>query len=207
MRYWREWILLNPQYTLGNNFITANAYKCIELNAHSLIVNLLALRDHQSLNQQQFAPWLLGSQSCEKVFRTARSLTPMFSTILNFGVLGFLQRLHRIHIQHCLEGQSQSTGICYPHREVHKKKDGHQNSRIQEFLSNDDIYTSVQSALQDAKDSIKALGMDVLLQQHKKYENPPLPVFRGKSATHDDIKDEDGWIRAWQMVPQKIQRS
>ena len=105
--------------------------------------------------------------------------------------MGFLQRLHRIHIQHCLEGQSQSTGICYPHREVHKKKDGHQNSRIQEFLSNDDIYTSVQSALQDAKDSIRALGMDVLLQQHKKYENPPLPVFRGKSATHDDIKDED----------------
>ena len=33
--------------------------------------------------------------------------------------------------------------------------------------------------------------MNVLLQQHKKYENPPLPVFRGKSATHDDIKDED----------------
>jgi len=119
LRYWREWILLNPEYILGDNFITPNAYKCIELNAHSLIANLMALCDCVSRDQQYFSPWLLGSQSCEKAFRTTRSLTPMFSTILNFGVLGFLQRLHRIHIQNCWESQSQQTGINHPHKEVH----------------------------------------------------------------------------------------
>jgi len=46
MRYWRAWILLNPMYSLGNNFITSNAYKSIELNAHSLIIYMMTLRDH-----------------------------------------------------------------------------------------------------------------------------------------------------------------
>ena len=43
MRYWRQWILHSSHYTLGNNFITLNAYICIELNAHSLISFLLTL--------------------------------------------------------------------------------------------------------------------------------------------------------------------
>ena len=43
VRYWRQWILNNQQYTLENNFITTNAYICIELNAHALITFLLAL--------------------------------------------------------------------------------------------------------------------------------------------------------------------
>lgn len=37
VRYWRKWILLNHRYTLRDNFITPNAYMCIELNAHALI--------------------------------------------------------------------------------------------------------------------------------------------------------------------------
>ena len=120
MRYWRAWILLNPMYSLGNNFITSNAYKSIELNAHSLIIYMMTLRDHvaSDYHDRLFTPWLLGSQSCEKVFRTARSMTSMFSTILNFGVLGLLQRLHRIHIQYCLESESDITSIVYPHKEI-----------------------------------------------------------------------------------------
>ena len=44
MRYWRKWILLHPQYDLGKNFITSNAYMCIELNAHALVTILLTIR-------------------------------------------------------------------------------------------------------------------------------------------------------------------
>ena len=82
--------MLNPMYSLEKNFITSNAYKCIELNAHSLIIYMMTIRDHPVSDNQDrlFTPWLLGSQSCEKVFRTAHSMTSMFSTILNFGVLG-----------------------------------------------------------------------------------------------------------------------
>jgi len=64
MRYWRQWIMLSPSYSLGDNFITLNAYMCIELNAHSIVIFLLTLR--KLLINAAFLPWLLGSQSCER---------------------------------------------------------------------------------------------------------------------------------------------
>jgi len=41
------------------------------------------------------------------------------------------------------------------------------------------------------KAMLKALDMDVLLRQHDRHNNPHLPVFKGKSAIQDDVKDED----------------
>ena len=123
MRYWRQWVVLSSRYTLGNNFITLNAYMCIELNAHSLIIFILTLRN--CLPDSGFLPWLLGSQSCEKAFRAARSMSSIFSTVINFGMLGLLRRLHRLHVQFCLESQSEETGIMYPRIQEHKIKDGH----------------------------------------------------------------------------------
>ena len=45
MRYWRHWLLLIKEYKLSDNFITNNAYMCIELNAHSLLLFLITCRD------------------------------------------------------------------------------------------------------------------------------------------------------------------
>ena len=102
VRYWRKWLLLNKAYTLKDNFIISNAFMCIELNAHALIVFLLAVRDHVKSNDC-FLPWLLGSQCCEALFRTARSMSSIFSTTINFGMLGLLHRIHRLHIQLALQ--------------------------------------------------------------------------------------------------------
>ena len=66
VQYWRQWVLLSPHYTLGNNFITLNAYMCIELNAHSLITFLMTVRDSLPPDSKCFLLWMLGSQSCEK---------------------------------------------------------------------------------------------------------------------------------------------
>ena len=128
MRYWRQWIMLSPDYTLGDNFITLNGYRCIELNAHSMIIFLLILRK-LSINAGCL-PWLLGSQSCEKAFKAARSMSSIFSTVIIFGMLG-LRRLHRMNIQFCLEAESQETGIRYPRVEAHNTKDGHGNGSLQ----------------------------------------------------------------------------
>ena len=111
LRYWHQWLLLNPNYTLGNNFITLNAYICVELNAHALITYLMTVRDSLPPNSRSFVPWMLGSQSCEKMFRTARSMSSTFSTVINSGMLGLLRRLHRMHIQACQEAKSEETGI------------------------------------------------------------------------------------------------
>jgi len=87
VRYWREWILLSEKYALKRNFLTNNAYLCIELNAHALVTFLMNAHDNVNKNDVVFFPRLLGLQSCEKTFRSAHSM----STVLNFSILGLLR--------------------------------------------------------------------------------------------------------------------
>ena len=64
--------------------------QCI-LNAHAaLLAFLLTIRIHSDGNNAFFASWHLGSQSCEKVFRSVRRMTNTFSTVKNFSILGLL---------------------------------------------------------------------------------------------------------------------
>ncbi len=58
-RYWRQWLLLKPDYCLGNNFLTPNAYMCIELNAHSLITFLLTVHSPQIAVVSFLGCWVL----------------------------------------------------------------------------------------------------------------------------------------------------
>ena len=113
LRYWRSWISVHPAYSLQANFITANTYKCVELNAHALIIALIISRDNFE-GRCCFMPWLFGSQSCEEAFRSVRSMSGIFSTVINFGMLGLLRRLHRLNLLSRLEAESKETGIIYP---------------------------------------------------------------------------------------------
>ena len=60
---------------------------CIEINAHALINLVILLRDVHN-KDKIFLTWLLGSQTCEKQFRLARSMTTTFSTIVYFSIIG-----------------------------------------------------------------------------------------------------------------------
>ena len=191
VRYWRQWLLLNKEYSLSANFITSNAYKCIELNAHSIVTVAMTIRDHLSANNQYFIPWLLGSQSCEKMFRAARSMTPTFSTMLNFGVLSLLQRLHRIHVQYCLENDSETSEIKYPRKETHKDKDGHDTANLCDLstITNSKIVEAVNKAKEDAQRTIEAVGMHDLLKKNN-FEEPLIP-YSDKNYNDDDDDDDD----------------
>lgn len=168
-RYWRR------------NFITANAYKCIELNAHSLITFLMTVRDSFHPDCQSFIPWMLGSQSCEKyehhVFYHHKLEHAWSFTKTQF----------------CLEAQSEETGIKYPHKEAHEKKDGHHKATICHVFSvtNEEI---VKTAREKAKETIISLGMSELLQKHKCWKNPPISDLEGNSndeSEEEDIDDQD----------------
>ncbi|KAK3924479.1 Peptide methionine sulfoxide reductase MsrB [Frankliniella fusca] len=79
LRFWREWIVnTNGDYILSRNFITLNAYMCIELNAHALIQLIVILRDAEECHL--FMPWLFSSQPCESLFRLLRSLSSTLCT-------------------------------------------------------------------------------------------------------------------------------
>lgn len=104
-------------------FHNPNAYMCVELNAHSLILFLHTIQTLTPDKKNTFFPWLLGSQSCEKAFRAVRSMSSTFSTMINFGMLGLLRKLHRLHMQFSLEAETEETGIRYPCVEAHITKD------------------------------------------------------------------------------------
>ena len=90
---------------------------CIELNAHALVTFLINARDNVDSNNVVFLPWLLGSQSCERIFRSARSMSTVFSSVLNFSILGLLRRLHRLNIQSILQADAEKSGIKFPRME------------------------------------------------------------------------------------------
>ncbi len=54
LRYWRQWILQHPNFTLQKNFISSNAYMCVEINAHSLIAMIFLLRDKMDATSDCF---------------------------------------------------------------------------------------------------------------------------------------------------------
>lgn len=91
LRLWRKW-LLNNGHSLQKNFITLNAYTCLEINGHSLLLMIEKCREAKTL----FLPWLYSSQPCEEIFRKVRSMTTTYSTIVNFSLLELIRRLNRV---------------------------------------------------------------------------------------------------------------
>ena len=166
LRYWRKWILLNNHYTLGQNFITSNAYCGVELNAHAMVNFLRSVRDCVN-NDSCFVPWLLGSQTCETTFRAARSMSSVYSTVINFGMLGLLRRLHRLHIQLALQAETKEE-IVFPGVLKHKQKQGKNifKDYVLADVTDDEIYQMIKKAQGRAKLMVEELGMAVVFVKH-----------------------------------------
>ena len=133
-----------------------------------------------------FCPWLLGSQPCKKGFRAARSMTPTFSTMVNFSILGLLRRIHKLQIQIEIESQSSSTGIIFPNTTA--KGNDRENQHSVKTITNANIEEAVRSALQKAKNSIKHLGMKDLLVQSDNWDN----VSFGDVGDVGDVEENYG---------------
>lgn len=83
-RIWRVW-LSNQGLSENDHFITSNAYLCIEINGH-MLANLILNVVKGKFPPESLRVWKCGSQSCEQLFRLLRSMTPTFSTIVNFSL-------------------------------------------------------------------------------------------------------------------------
>lgn len=77
-RAWRGFLLRSENYNLGDNFISSNAFTCIELNAHAILILIVACRDENV--PHLFLPALFSSQPCESTFRQFRSMSTTYST-------------------------------------------------------------------------------------------------------------------------------
>ena len=111
----------------------------------------------------------------------------MFSTMINFTILGLLRRLHKLQMQVDLESTSDATGIMYPWHQLHKKKIGinDKNPYSVSSVTNDQIEEAIKSSLERAKVMMDDLGMKNLLVQTKNWDKP----LGGASDADVDIKD------------------
>ena len=134
---------------------------CIELNAHALIVFLMTIQDHVK-DSKCFLPWLLGSQPCEATFRAARSMSSIFSTMINFGMLGLLRRLHRLHIRLAFQANSDED-MVFPRVAKHQRKAQKLSHNLD--FTNDDIYKAISKAKDKAKLIVEKLGMAELFEK------------------------------------------
>ena len=64
LRLWRFWLCCDKMYTLSENFVTLNCDLSAEMNAHCLVLVILALQDRPEL----FKTYLLSSQPSESYF-------------------------------------------------------------------------------------------------------------------------------------------
>lgn len=82
---------------MKDNFLSANCYACIELNAHNLILCILHLR--KTNKPELFKPFLFESQPCESLFRQLRSMSTVFSTVTNCSIKETTSRISKIQYQ------------------------------------------------------------------------------------------------------------
>ncbi|KAK3911226.1 GPN-loop GTPase 1 [Frankliniella fusca] len=184
LRFWRAWISDTPGYTLESNFVTSNAYQCIELNAHALIHVITNLRDSEDHNL--FLPWLISSQPCEATFRILRS------SQVSFSVLEMQHALRRIDMVTSsrlkLEGK-----INFPrhHKAIAKC---HFASHVPLCLPEDyEIEKSVSDAFSEAVENAQKVGL-LKKSCSKKYTFPSayrMYISSEDMNMHDDEKEED----------------
>lgn len=103
LRIWKMWLddqhdnRNDIKYTVRENFISMNAYTCIEINAKNIIRLIRKLR---SLNLgDMFVPHLFSSQPCEQTFRQLRSMGTTNFTKINFSLLEVMHMIGRVEIQ------------------------------------------------------------------------------------------------------------
>lgn len=150
LRIWRKFLLESKVYNIEDNFISSNAYACIELNGLALIKLIVSMRNEPEL----FLPTLFDSQTCEKTFRQLRSMGTINHTKINFTTMELLHMISRIEIQNDIVYNRLANIATFPRISINKPI---QNTIV--MPSNDEIKAIIQCALKDAIESSTKFGI------------------------------------------------
>lgn len=203
MRIWRKWLQENG-YSLSVNFITQNVFVCTELNAHFL-TNTIYNVVKKIFPPDALRVWNSGSQGCEEVFRLCRSMTPTFSTVINFTMKGVLERAHKLNFLSLLEASDE---IVLPRAQRRLLQIKEESENTLSVPSLDDMTKIVKESKEEAIRKAEALGMilssydDNYLQLTTNYESLLEAAFNvdleddvtisdigdlGDSRTHEEV--------------------
>lgn len=176
-RMWKSWLTNSEFYSDVDNFVTDNAYDCLELNGHGLLNMIFKCLEEG--NFDRLLPWLKSSQACEGFFRNLRALSPVFSTVVNCSVLSALHKVQRIQVMNdtlAYDWADDSEHIHFPRNRFLNGSFERQKS-VYEELPSFDLPTSIETikvvldkAKSDAYKIVSELGMDVRKSTANKYQ-------------------------------------
>ena len=185
LRIWRTW-LDEKGYRECEHFITANAYTCMEINAHMLVTVVKRVAEGDS-PVDSLRVWKMGSQACEQLFRMTRSMTPTFSTIINFSLNGLLQKTHKLRY---LSGAEACNDIEFPRAKRRLLQLNNETNDTLHIPSVADIKDTVVQSKSEAIELAKSCQMGI-----KTTTNACLAAGRIKMvdiAVTDDGEREEG---------------
>lgn len=138
LRIWRQQIKSSRNFTFQDNYISANAYTCIELNSRSLIDLVKKYRNENK--PELFLPALFDSQTCERSFRQFRSLGTTEYTKINFSLYELLHMIGRMEVQNDIAYiKLANESVSFPNKRVGK-------STIHTLPSDQEINSTILNA-------------------------------------------------------------
>lgn len=173
LRIWRQFIASNRHYKVQDNFLTSNAYTCIEINALNLIKLIQKFRERNT--PEQFLPAIFDSQTCEKSFRQFRSMGTVEFTRINFSLYELLNMIGRIEVQNDIAYfKLADSDVFFSNKRTTKTK-------VYPLPTDTEINKTIADAKNSAIEDAKIFGMTFV-------EN--IDNFKFQSKIHFDI-DED----------------
>ena len=147
----------------------------IEINSHTLVYLALLVIQHRLPPTCLNVP-LFNSQTCESTFRTCRSMSGPFSSIVNFTVHEFLQRAKKLSYLHSIKCQANSNnpndsnnGFLFArHHKQSKTVDSKQISSLASSSITTLTVEAIENTILQAYSHASRLVCDVnMFQQHQ----------------------------------------
>ena len=98
---------------------------------------------------------LFNSQSCESIFRDARSFSSTFSTMVNFTVRNFIRRSQKLSVLNELKNNQRDEQLCFPVHHKHKRENLEKLSHQPDRIDVSDIEQIISEAYYQAMDMVK----------------------------------------------------
>jgi len=147
----------------------------IEINSHTLVYLALLVIQHRLPPTCLNVP-LFNSQTCESTFRTCRSMSGPFSSIVNFTVHQFLQRAKKLSYLHSIKCQANinnpndsNNGFLFArHHKQSKTVDSKQISSLASSSITTLTVEAIENTILQAYSHASRLVCDVnMFQQHQ----------------------------------------
>lgn len=179
LRIWRAFIDKSSHYTTTENFVTYNVFTSVQMNAMTLNELIKMFRD--SNTPDQFLPTLFDSQTCERIFRTFRSMGTSNYTKINFSLLELIHMIGRVEVESDIKYcKLNFNGIELPHKRSVK-------SKVYQLPTDVEIHNTMEKAKEEAFEIAKSFGMTTFLANACQIDDYQ---FKSRLSFDDDNDNE-----------------